>query len=60
MALETIWILGDQLNRSIGPIANRQPGECRVLLVESTTKAVSKRWHRQRLHLVISAMRHFA
>ena len=60
MALETIWILGDQLNRSIGPLATRQPGECRLLLVESTTKAASKRWHRQRLHLVISAMRHFA
>jgi len=59
-AVDTIWVLGDQLNRSVGPLARRQPGECRVLLVESSTKIASKRWHRQRLHLVLSAMRHFA
>ncbi len=58
--IETVWIFGDQLNREVGPLGQRQPGECRVLLVESTTKQGSKRWHRQRLHLVVSAMRHFA
>lgn len=57
---ETVWILGDQLHRSIGPLAARTPGECRVLMVESDTKLASKRWHRQRRHLVVSAMRHFA
>ncbi len=58
--LETIWVFGDQLNRTIGPLATRRPGDCRVLMVESVTKRASKRWHRQRLHLVLSAMRHFA
>jgi deoxyribodipyrimidine photolyase-related protein len=58
--MDTVWILGDQLNRQIGALADRQPGECRVLMVESTSKAGSKRWHRQRLHLVLSAMAHFA
>lgn len=55
----TIWVLGDQLNRSSGPLAQRQPGDCRVLLVTSQSKIASKRWHRQRLHLVLSAMAHF-
>ena len=36
------------------------PGECRVLFVESATLSNSRRWHRQRLHLVLSAMEHFA
>lgn len=58
--MDTVWILGDQLNRSVGALADRSPGDCRVLLVESTAKIESKRWHRQRLHLVLSAMEHFA
>lgn len=57
---DTIWILGDQLNRNVGALAGRSPGDCRVLLVTSETKIASKRWHRQRLHLVLSAMAHFA
>jgi len=36
------------------------PGACRVLLVESDALVTSRRWHRQRLHLVLSAMTHFA
>ncbi len=56
----TVWVLGDQLNRSISSLADRQPGDCRVLFVESTSKIESKRWHVQRLHLVLSAMEHFA
>lgn len=57
---ETVWVLGDQLNRGVGPLSRRAPGECRVLMVESLDKCGSKRWHRQRVHLVLSAMRHFA
>ncbi len=56
----TVWVLGDQLNRRIGALADRTPDDCRVLLVESSRKLASKRWHRQRLHLVVSAMHHFA
>ncbi len=58
--LETVWVLGDQLNRHVGPLSDRQPGDCRILLVTSEAKIDSKRWHRQRLHLVLSAMTHFA
>lgn len=58
--LPTVWVFGDQLNRQRGALAGRRPGECRVLLVESDTLVASRRWHRQRLHLVLSAMAHFA
>jgi len=58
--LPTVWILGDQLNRGVASLADRSPGECRVLIVESRAKLTSKRWHIQRLHLVASAMAHFA
>jgi deoxyribodipyrimidine photolyase-related protein len=55
-----VWVFGDQINRNIASLATRKPGDCRVLLVESEAKLASKRWHRQRLHLVCSAMAHFA
>ena len=58
--LPTVWVFGDQLHRRIGALRDREAGDCRVLLVESELKITSKRWHRQRIHLVLSAMRHFA
>ena len=57
---KTIWVLGDQLNRSIGALQSAMPGEHRVLLVESTAKLAAKQWHRQRAHFVITSMRRFA
>ncbi len=59
-AAETVWVLGDQLNRSIGALAEAEPGRTRVLMVESEAKLRSKAFHRQRLHLVLAAMRAFA
>jgi len=56
----TVWVLGDQLNREVGALRGRTPDDCRVLFVQSDNKIASKRWHRQRLHLVLSAMTHFA
>jgi deoxyribodipyrimidine photolyase-related protein len=55
-----VWVLGDQLDRERGALRGRRAGECRVLLVESEAMVRSARWHRQRLHLVLSAMAHFA
>ena len=49
-------ILGDQLS-------HRNPaleGVGRVLMVESEARLRAAPWHRQKLHLVLSAMRHFA
>jgi deoxyribodipyrimidine photolyase-related protein len=58
--LLTVWIFGDQLNHRIGPLSELGPDQARVLLVESEAKLRSKRWHRQRLYLILSAMTHFA
>ncbi|MCB0962406.1 MAG: cryptochrome/photolyase family protein [Acidimicrobiales bacterium] len=58
--MRTIWVLGDQLNRDLGAMADVEPGDARILLVESAAKLGSKRWHRQRAHLVVGAMRRFA
>jgi deoxyribodipyrimidine photolyase-related protein len=55
----TIWVLGDQLNRDLGALADAVPGEDRILLVESE-QLLHHRRHRQRTHLVLAAMRRFA
>jgi deoxyribodipyrimidine photolyase-related protein len=56
----TIWVLGDQLNRYLGAMAEARPGRDRVLMIHCHAKLASKRWHRQRAHLIITAMRRFA
>ncbi len=58
--MDTVWVLGDQLNRRLGALADADPSTHRVLIVESTAKLVSKRWHRQRAHFVLASMRRFA
>lgn len=56
----TVWVLGDQLNRRIGALEHADPATHRILMVESIAKIVSKRWHRQRAHFVVTSMRRFA
>ena len=56
MAGRTAWILGDQLSHDHPALA----GADRVLIIESRAKLASGRFHRQKLHLIVSAMRHFA
>ena len=58
--MDTVWVLGDQLNRQLGALKDADPATTRVLLVESDAKLASKRWHVQRAHLVVAAMRRFA
>ena len=58
--METVWVLGDQLSSDHGALRDRDPATTRVLLVESSAKIASKRWHRQRLHVVLASMRKFA
>ncbi|MEB3233963.1 MAG: cryptochrome/photolyase family protein [Cyanobacteriota bacterium] len=63
-----IWVLGDQLSaqqaalaaceQRLGSAAARQ--QCRVVLIESTGVLNRHSYHRQKLVLVWSAMRHFA
>jgi deoxyribodipyrimidine photolyase-related protein len=59
-ARPTVWVLGDQLNRNIGALADATAESHRVLMVESRAKLASKRWHRQRAHFVLASMRRFA
>jgi len=60
MTTITVWVLGDQLNRSLGALRTADPSTHRILLVESSAKLASKRWHRQRAHFVLASMRRFA
>lgn len=56
----TVWVLGDQLGMHVASLEGAAPSTTRILVVESAAKVTSKPWHRQRLHLVLSAMRRFA
>lgn len=58
--VQTVWVLGDQLNRTLGALRYATPASTQVLLVESRAKLCSKHWHEQRAHLVIASMRRFA
>jgi deoxyribodipyrimidine photolyase-related protein len=52
-----VWVLGDQLTHTHGPLAAR-PDEP-VLMVEARSFAVRRPYHPHKLTLVFSAMRHF-
>jgi len=56
----TIWVFGDQLNTSLGAFIDADPQHDVILMVESHRKITSRSWHRQRLHFLVSSMRHFA
>ena len=58
--MATVWVLGDQLNTSIGALAASDKSRDIVLMVESAHKIGARPWHRQRLHFYLSSMRHFA
>jgi deoxyribodipyrimidine photolyase-related protein len=59
-AARTVWILGDQLDAEHPGLRDAQPANTRVLMIECVALLSSQRWHRQRVHLVLSAMRHYA
>ena len=56
----SVWVFGDQLNRSIGALASAKPTTHRILIVESHRKIASRPWHIQRAHFLITSMRRFA
>jgi deoxyribodipyrimidine photolyase-related protein len=60
MIQNTVWVLGDQLNRHQAALAEARPGTHRILFVESDGLIRSRRWHLQRAHLVLASMRRFA
>jgi deoxyribodipyrimidine photolyase-related protein len=58
--MRTVWVWGDQLNVDLAHLRDASPSDTRVLLVVSTAKLAERRWHVQKAHLIVSAMRHFA
>ena len=58
MASTTHLVLGDQLTRQVGPLANDSP--TRVLMIEARALLTEPTIHAQKAVLFASAMRHFA
>jgi len=58
--LTTVWVWGDQLDERLVHLRDRDPGRTRVLMVVSDHKLNERPWHRQKVHLVVTAMRRFA
>ena len=56
----TVWILGDQLTPRLSSLAGLTPDNCVILMVESLNRARQRPYHKQKLTLLWSAMRHFA
>lgn len=58
--MKTVWILGDQLSTEHAALGLTNSRESRVLMVESKARGSALRYHKLKLVLVYSAMRHFA
>ncbi len=58
--MKSVLVLGDQLNRDISSLRDITPSDTRIVFVVATSLMTRRQWHRQRLHLVLSAMRRFA
>jgi deoxyribodipyrimidine photolyase-related protein len=54
------FVLGDQLSRSLSALRDLDPNHDVVLMVEVREETTYVRHHRQKIVLVLSAMRHFA
>jgi deoxyribodipyrimidine photolyase-related protein len=60
VARRWLFVPYDQLHDGIGPLAREAPGELGIVLVESRAKAALRPYHRQKLALVLTNLRHFA
>ncbi len=55
-----LFVPYDQLSDAIGPLSHEDPAELGIVLVESPAKAAKRPYHRQKLALVLTNLRHFA
>lgn len=55
-----IFVPPDQLSDAIGPLSRAAPTELGIVLVESPWKAELRPYHKQKLALVLTNLRHFA
>jgi deoxyribodipyrimidine photolyase-related protein len=50
----------DRLHDGVGPLAETSPGDAVLVFMESQAKGTRRPYHKKKLTLVLSAMRHFA
>ena len=55
-----VYVPYDQLNATLGPLGALRPGQVGIVVVESAEKASRRRYHQQKLALVLTNQRHFA
>lgn len=54
------FVCYDQLHDGIGPLATMAPADAGIVLVESAAKARRRPYHKQKLALLLTNVRHFA
>ncbi len=55
-----IYVPYDRLHHGVGPLAEAAPEDVVLVLMESRAKGTRRPYHKKKLVLVLSAMRHFA
>ncbi len=55
-----IYVPYDRLHDGVGPLAETAPENAILVLMESRSKGTRRPYHKKKLVLVLSAMRHFA
>lgn len=55
-----IYVPYDRFTDRVGPLAEQDPSDTGIVLVESTAKALRRPYHKKKLIVLISNMRHFA
>ncbi len=55
-----IYVPYDRLHDGVGPLSETKPEDAVVVLMESRAKGTRRDYHKKKLVLVLSAMRHFA
>ena len=55
-----IYVPYDRLHDGVGPMAESSPEDTIVVMMESRAKGTRRPYHKKKLTLVLSAMRHFA
>ncbi len=57
--MKTLWILGNQLSTTFQGFHVIDKSKDRILLIEATSRSMWKPYHKKKLVLIFSAMRHF-
>ncbi len=55
-----LFVPYDQLSDGIGPLSREEPRRLGIVLVENSWKAARRPYHKQKLALILSNLRHFA